>query len=89
MPSELEGMEVEIRTRTSEQEASSRRGPDAVPRPHVAVVPRRAPDGQVVHSAVFFELAAGPYEAYLRRGETPTLPVHITGGQVAFANWPE
>lgn len=56
--------------------------------PHVGVVARPAPDGSVVHSAVFGALAAGSYELYQRPDGPVRLRVAVTGGTVTEAVWP-
>ncbi|WP_020389254.1 hypothetical protein [Kribbella catacumbae] len=56
--------------------------------PHVAVVPRPSPEGGTVYSAVFFEVAEGNYELYVRPAGPVQLTVDITGGQVTDAVWP-
>ena len=56
--------------------------------PHVGVVPRPAPDGEIVHSAVFFEVPAGSYELYVRPAGPVELTVTVSGGEVTYAVWP-
>lgn len=56
--------------------------------PHVAVVPRPSPDGEIVHSAVFFEVPQGNYELYVRPDGPVQLAVAVTGGVVTEADWP-
>jgi hypothetical protein len=56
--------------------------------PHVGVVPRPAADGEIVHSAVFFEVPAGFYELYLRPAGPVELTVTVCGGKVTYAAWP-
>ena len=56
--------------------------------PHVAVVARPAPDGSVVHSAVFAELPAGSYELSERPAGPVRLRIAVTGGSVTEAVWP-
>lgn len=56
--------------------------------PHVAVLARAAPDGSVVHSAVFGELTAGSYELYERPAGPVRLGLVVTGGAVTEAVWP-
>lgn len=56
--------------------------------PHVAVVARPAPDGTVLHSAVFGELTAGTYELYRRPAGPVRLRVAVVGGAVTEAVWP-
>lgn len=56
--------------------------------PHVGVVARSAPDGSVVHSAVFGELPAGSYELYERPAGPVRLGLVVTGGSVTEAVWP-
>jgi hypothetical protein len=56
--------------------------------PHVAVVPRPAPDGQMIHSAVFFEVPEGRYHLDVRPGGPVKLSVDVVGGKVTEADWP-
>jgi hypothetical protein len=56
--------------------------------PHVAVVPRPSPDGELVYSAVFFDVPEGSYELYLLPEGPLRLTVEVTGGHVTEANWP-
>lgn len=56
--------------------------------PHVAVVPRSAADGTILHSALFYEVAQGNYELYVRPDGPVQLTVQIHGGQVTEATWP-
>ena len=76
MPAELEGVEVEMRPDNGGHLA------------HVAVVARPTPQGEFVHSAVFFEVAEGSYDLYLRPDGPVRLRVDIAGGAVAHAVWP-
>ncbi|WP_410791795.1 hypothetical protein [Kribbella sp. C-35] len=71
MPAALEGEEIELRGLHQ----------------HVAVVPRSVPDGQVIHSAVFFEVPRGSYELYVRPSGPVQLTVDVTGGAVTYAKW--
>lgn len=57
--------------------------------PHVGVVPRPAPDGEIVHSAVFFEVPTGSYQLYLRPAGPVELTVTVSGGEVTYAAWPD
>ena len=81
MPRGLAGREVEVRPRSYDGAAHL---------PHVGVVirPRDGRHGPPVASAVFGELEAGDYDAYLRPDGPVELRVHIDGGEVAFAHWP-
>ena len=54
---------------------------------HVGVVGRPIA-GEVVHSAVFSELAAGRYELYVRPDGPVMLTETIRGGEVTMADWP-
>lgn len=56
--------------------------------PHVAVVPRPAPDGSIVPSAVFAALTAGEYDLYERPAGPVRLRVVVAGGVVTEAVWP-
>ncbi|MEV6415136.1 hypothetical protein [Kribbella sp. NPDC051718] len=55
--------------------------------PHVAVVPRPSPDGELVYSAVFFDVPEGSYELYLLPDGPVQLAVEVTGGHVTEADW--
>lgn len=90
MPADLDGEEIELRPK----------GPDGHDYghghghghghafPHVAVVPRPSPDGEIAHSAVFFEVAEGSYELYVRPDGPVRLTVEVSGGVVTEASWP-
>ena len=56
--------------------------------PHVAVVPRPAPDGSVVPSLVFGELVEGSYDLYVRPDGPIRLTADVRGGEVTQASWP-
>jgi len=75
-PPSLDGLEVEIRRRGSEWDGT-----------HVAVRPRRVPDG-VVYAALFPELQYGDYEVRVRGGVPAgtTATVSVLGGRVAQAH---
>jgi hypothetical protein len=79
LPAALAGREIEARPLGTEL-------PHHLP--HVGVVPRPAPDGSVVHSAVFAELPAGSYELYERPEGPVRLRLSVTGGEVTEAVWP-
>ncbi|NEA35816.1 hypothetical protein [Streptomyces sp. SID13031] len=57
--------------------------------PHVAVVPRSAPDGELVHSAVFFDVPEGRYELYVMPDAPVQLTLEVIGGRVTEADWPQ
>ncbi|GAA1594013.1 hypothetical protein GCM10009804_58200 [Kribbella hippodromi] len=57
--------------------------------PHVAVVPRPAADGELVYSAVFFDVPEGSYELYLMPDGPVQLTVDVTSGNVTEATWPQ
>ncbi len=57
--------------------------------PHVAVVPRPAADGTILHTAVFDAVPMGAYELYVRPRGHVQLTVSIHGGQVTEATWPQ
>ena len=89
-PAALAGEEIELRPLGGEQhvvEHGHGHGHGHA-LPHVGVVPRPAPDGQIVHSAVFFEVPAGSYELYLRPAGPVELSVTVSGGEVTYAAWP-
>lgn len=85
MPAALEGEEIELRGLHHHVGHGHGHGHDGSP--HVAVVPRAAPDGRVIPSAVFFELPEGSYELYVRPSGPVQLTVDVTGGAVTYANW--
>jgi len=55
--------------------------------PHVAVVPRPSPDGDIVHSAVFFDVPEGRYDLYLLPNGPVQLVVDVRSGRVTEATW--
>jgi hypothetical protein len=57
--------------------------------PHVAVVPRLAADGTIIHSAVFPELHQGTYHLAIRPDNSVHLTVTVHGGKVTEATWPD
>ena len=56
--------------------------------PHVAVVPRPAPDGSTVHSLVYPELRTGRYDLYVRPDGAVQLTATVVGGEVTQTTWP-
>lgn len=62
---------------------------DGVLPPHVAVVPRPAPDGTTIHSLVYGELLEGTYDLYVRPNGPIRLTATVIGGQVTEARWPD
>ena len=78
MPSEMEGIEIEICP------AGSRPAGHV---PHVAVVGRPTANG-VHHSAVFPELPQGAYDLNERHRREVALTVVVTGAEVTTAQWP-
>ena len=96
MPSDLEGVEVEIAPEAELDQTASRShdhdhdhaGGQAhgAHRPHVAVVNR--PVGtEMVASLVFPELVEGRYGLYEKGTTDVRLIVEVRGGEVATANW--
>jgi hypothetical protein len=81
LPAELEDQEIELRPIGHGHGHGHHL-------PHVAVVPRPAADGTIVHSAVFHQVTQGSYQlAVLPDGPVElTVPVH--GGRVTEATWP-
>jgi hypothetical protein len=75
-PPSLDGLEIEIRRRGTAWDGK-----------HVAVRPRRIPDG-VVYAALFPELIQGDYEVRVRGGgpDGPATPVAVHGGRVSQAH---
>ncbi|MGW6194722.1 hypothetical protein ACWF0M_01115 [Kribbella sp. NPDC055110] len=99
MPAELEGEEIELRPagRFSSNQVEHAHGhghghghghEHGSALPHVAVVPRPSPVGEIVHSAVFFEVPQGSYELYVRPDGPVQLIVKVAGGVVTEADWP-
>jgi hypothetical protein len=74
-PPSLDGLEIEIRRRGAAWDGT-----------HVAVRPRRIPDG-VVYAAVFPELQQGDYEVRIRGGvpDETAATVSVQGGRVSQA----
>jgi hypothetical protein len=52
------------------------------------VVPRQSPDGELVYSAVFFDVPEGRYELHLLPDGPVQLTVEVVGGHVTEAAWP-
>jgi hypothetical protein len=75
-PPSLDGLEVEIRRHGTEWDGT-----------HVAVRPRRIPDG-VVYAALFPELSQGDYEVRVRGGvpDGTSATVSVQGGRVSQAH---
>ena len=75
-PPSLDGLEIEIRRRGTAWDGT-----------HVAVRPRRIPDG-VVYAALFPELPQGDYEVRVRGGEPDGTAVSLSvqGGRVSQAH---
>lgn len=93
LPAALEGEEIELRPTNfasshEDQHAHDHGHGHSHALPHVAVVPRPSPDGEIVHSAVFFEVPQGNYELYVRPDGPVQLAVDVTGGVVTEADWP-
>lgn len=98
-PSELDGVEIEIRPaspadRTSahghdhdHDDSYSRHDHEHDHLLHVAVLGRPA-NGRILHTAVFGELNSGSYELYRRDDGTVALTVSVRGGEVTYASWP-
>ncbi|MEV0787974.1 hypothetical protein [Kribbella sp. NPDC050459] len=91
MPAELDGQEIELRPTghtivPNSHEHGHGHGHGALP--HVAVVPRPSPAGEIVHSAVFFEVRQGSYELSVRPGGPVRLTADVVGGAVTEADWP-
>jgi hypothetical protein len=76
-PPSLDGLELEIRRRGTAWDGT-----------HVAVRPRRIPDG-VVYAALFPELTQGDYEVRVRGGVPDGTPasVSVHGGRVSQAHF--
>jgi hypothetical protein len=56
-------------------------------RTHVAVHPRQLA-GHTIHAAVYPDLLQGDYHLWSPQG-TPALTIHITGGTITEATWPQ
>jgi hypothetical protein len=93
MPAELEDAEIERRPvgRSAELHGHGHRHGHGHGHgagfPHVAVVPRPSPDGELVYSAVFFDVPEGSYELYLLPDGPVQLTVEVAGGHVTEADW--
>ncbi len=89
MPAEMEGVEIEIRPvhGTGQDHAHSHHGGHTGGHhPHVAVVTRPTPAGEVP-SLVFPEVEEGRYGLYLKEADDLRLLVSIVGGEVTTAEW--
>jgi hypothetical protein len=75
-PPNLDGYEIEIRRRGTPWDGT-----------HVAVRPRRIPDG-VLYAALFPELAQGDYEVRIRGGsdDGAAATLGVEGGRVSHAH---
>ena len=78
-PPGLEDQEIELRPARRTTHAHL---------PHVAVVPRPAADGTILHSAVFGGVPEDTYELYVRPDGPVRLTVDVHAGQVTEATWP-
>ncbi|WP_405059605.1 hypothetical protein OG474_43700 [Kribbella sp. NBC_01505] len=56
--------------------------------PHVAVVPRPSPEGEIVYSAVFSDVPEGSYELYVMPDGPVQLTLDVVSGTVTEADWP-
>jgi hypothetical protein len=94
MPAAMDGTEVEIRPLSRPC-----RGNDVAPErhirahghgpgDHVAVVNRPVGNSYVA-SLVFPELVEGSYELFEKGTDDVRLTVHVHGGEVAAADWPQ
>jgi hypothetical protein len=88
LPAELEDQEIELRPTGHTPDHGHGHGHGHSHLPHVAVVPRPAADGTILHSAVFPEVNQGTYQLYIRPDGPVRLTVDIHGGQVTEATWP-
>jgi len=84
MPAGMEGVEVEIRPAHGHAPGPAHDHPH---HPHVAVVDRPTPAGQVP-SLVFPEVEEGDYGLYLKETDGLRLLVRVTGGEVTSVVWP-
>ena len=57
--------------------------------PHVGVVPRPSPEGELIYSAVFFDVPEGTYTLHVLPDGPVRLTVAVIGGTVTEATWPE
>ncbi len=55
----------------------------------MAVVPRPSPEGELIHSAVFFDVPEGTYALYVLPDGPVQLTVTVIGGTVTEATWPQ
>ena len=82
MPAEMEGVEVEIRPDSHDQQPRGH-----AHHPHVAVVNRPVAGGQLP-SLVFPEVREGTYGLYLKETAVRRVTLAVAGGQVTSAEWP-
>jgi hypothetical protein len=99
MPSDMEGIEIEIEAITHRDRGDEHAGDEPVSHDHnhekanhhqaahVAVVARPTPSGRL-HSLVYPELAAGRYELWRKPDGPVALHVEIRGGEVTETDWP-
>jgi hypothetical protein len=93
MPAELEDIEIERRPVGATEDHGHGHGQGhghghGHGFPHVAVVPRTSPEGEIVHSAVFFDVPEGTYELSVMPDGPVQLTVDVVGGRVTEADWP-
>jgi hypothetical protein len=89
MPSSTVGQEVEVRPLDQHQGRTHTHGHAHRHLRHVAVVSRPAGDGHVP-SLVFADLVEGRYELFEKgRPDAVRLRVHVVGGHVTSAAWPD
>ncbi len=97
MPAEMEGVEIEIRpvhgtgqdhdhSHPGGHTGGHHGGHTGGHHPHVAVVTRPTPAGEVP-SLVFPEVEEGRYGLYLKEADDLRLLVSIVGGEVTTAEW--
>jgi hypothetical protein len=90
LPAELEDHEIELRpTDPTAHHGHGHGHGHSHHLPHVAVVPRPAADGTILHSAVFPEVHRGSYQLYVRPDGPVRLTAAVHGGQVTEATWPD
>jgi hypothetical protein len=87
MPAAMEGVEVEIRPGHGRQAHHHDHPRGHAHHPHVAVVNRPTPAGQVP-SLVFPEVQEGGYGLYLKESDEEILTVSVAGGEVTSVEWP-
>jgi hypothetical protein len=88
MPDGMAGVEVEIRPADGGARQRHGHSHGEVHHPHVAVVNRPVAGG-LVPSLVFPEVHEGHYGLHLKGSAELVMSVHVVGGEVTSAEWPD